>query len=142
MGNCLAIETFKRNLQTQKIPKSPESRELSKIILRCDLQGFTVLVPGLLLASKAAALTKQLSPRKAMGLNSVYWVLFTQAVFKASQLPDRGVVLLEKLNIMAEGKSEETYAKPAANSPYLYAVPTDQVYSYGLFMALGQRNSS
>ena len=141
MGNCLAIETFKRNLQAHKIPDSPESRDLSSMILRSDLQGFAVLVPGFLLSPKVAALSKWLRPARAMGLYSAYWVLFAQAAFKATQLPERGILLLEKLNAIAEGKTEEMKAKHAADSPYLYAIPTDQVYSYGLLIAAGERNS-
>lgn len=141
MGNCLAIETFKRNLQTRKIPNSPESREMSAIILRSDLQGSAVLISGLFLTPRVAAVTKWLWPGRAMGLYSVCWVLFAQAVFKASELPERGVLLLEKLNLMAEGKIEETRGKPAANSPYLYAMTTDQVYAYGLGMVASVKNS-
>lgn len=130
MGNALASEAFKRNLKAQKIPDTAESRELSALLLRSDLQGFAALAFGVYTTPKAISLGVRLFPRKASAVNSGCWVLFIALVSRAARLPARAEFLLAKLNGGQE-RTGETVER-TVGSPYLYPAQTSQTYVYGL----------
>ena len=132
MGNALAAEEFKRNLKAQKIPDTAESRELSALLLRSDLQGFAALASGAVLTPKAVSLCARLFPRRIVALHSGCWVLFIVLVSKAAELPKRGQFLLGKLNGGQTGREEIVERQRGENSPYLYPVQASPAYVYGL----------